>query len=254
MKKCLLLLACTVLPWTLRAHDHIEIGLDPGTPGKLKVISGQVEQLLTHFPLGEVPSYSTYAFPGGAYATVLTFSAFDNTAPPPNGALIRVDILSVSGPDGGAFSFWEVGAETPTWSRASGWTSSPTDKPSLFASEDGTGYGHIHGRAFSTSKAGIYDVTFQAVDTTGRYVTSDPFVVRFTAVNAPQLAIGSEGGNIKLTFTSRANLAYDLQSSTTLKSDSWTTITTLDGSGGTVEFSEPLNNRPRIFYRLVEYQ
>lgn len=253
MKKHLTLLALALTPWTIRAHDHIEIGLD-ATQTQLVRFAGNLGQLMTYFPAGEKPSFDTYAFPGSAFATVLTFSAFDNTAPPPNGALVRIDLFSVDGPDGGSFSFWEVGATSPTWSRPSGWTSTVSDRPSLFASEDETGYGHIHGRAFSVNKAGVYDVTFRAVDTTGAYATSNTFTVRFTAINPPQLAIGSLGGNITLTFTSRANLAYDVQSSTTLQSNSWTTINTLDGTGAQLEFSEPLNNRPKIFYRIVEYQ
>ena len=252
MKTFLILLS--FIPWTLRAHDHLEIGLDAATQTKLTVIAGPTEQLATYFPLGEKPAYDTYAFPGSAYATVLTFSAFDNTAPPPNGALVRIDILSVSGPDGGSFSFWEVGAASPTWTRSSGWTSSPPDHPSFLASDDGTGYGHIHGRVFSTNKPGIFDVTFRAVDTTGAYAGSNTSTIRFTAITPPQLAIGSQGGDIKLTFTSRANLVYDVQSSTTLDAKSWTTISTLDGSGGVIEFTDPLANRPRVFYRRVESQ
>jgi len=253
MKKFLTLFALAITPWTVRAHDHIEIGLDAGQTQLVRV-SGQMEQLMTYFPSGEIPSADTASFSGGAFATVLTFSAFDNTSPPPNGALVRIELISVNGPDDGAFSFWEAGAASPTWARASGWETSSSDQPVLFASEDETGYGHIHGRVFSVNKPGVYDITFRAVDTTGAYASSDTIIIRFTAVNPPQLAIGSQGGNIKLTFTSRANLAYDVQSSTTLQTNSWTTIDTLDGTGGKVEFSEPLNNRPRIFYRIVEYQ
>lgn len=254
MKKHLLVLALAGLPWIAHAHDHIEIGLDTATQSSLSVIAGQPQQLATYFPLGEIPSYDTQSFPGGAFATVLTFSAFDNTSPPPNGAMVRIDLISVSGPAGGSFSFWEAGAASPTWTRSSAWTSSPSDHPSLSASEDGTGYGHIHGRAFSASKPGDYDVTFQAVDTTGSYLPSSTFVIRFTAIQPPQLLISTQNGALNLSFTSRIDLSYDLQSSTTLQSASWTTIGTLDGTGGTVEFSEPLNNRPRIFFRLVEYQ
>ncbi len=254
MKHLPLLTALFLFPQFLSAHDHVEIGLDPSNPSKLKIVATPPAQLATYFPTGEAPSYDTPGFPGKAYATVLTFSAFDNAPPPPNGALVRIDLVAVSGPAGGAFSFWEIGASTPTWQRSSGWNAAPSDQPFLFASEDSTGYGHIHGRAFSFNRAGTYDITFRAVDTTGAYQSSDPIIVRFTAIDPPQLSISSQAGSIHLTFASRADLVYDVQSSTTLQPNSWTTIDTLDGTGGLLDFSEPLNNRPRVFYRLVEYQ
>lgn len=254
MKKLLILLTLASVPLALQAHDHVEIGLDPANASKLKPITLPPAQMATFFPAGEVPSFNTPVFPGNAYATVLTFSAFDNTAPPPAGAMVRIDLVAVSGPSGGKFAFWEVDATTPTWQLASGWSAAPGDAPSFFASEDGTGYGHIHGRVFSTTAPGVYDVTFRAVDASGRYVSSDPFVVRFTAINPPQLRIGTQGTSLRLTFQTRADLVYDLQSSTTLQPGSWSTLSTLDGTGADVEYLDPLNARSRVFYRIVEYR
>lgn len=255
MKNHLLLSALCLTALPLLAHDHIEIGLDAATQSQLAVVAGPSQELATYFPQGEAPSYDTQNFPGAAYASILTFSAFDAySAPPELGAVVRIDVVSVTGPEGGTFSFWEAGATTATFTRASGWTSSPSDAPSFFASEDGTGWGHIHGRVFSTNKPGVYDVTFQAVDATGEYASSNTFTIRFTAITPPQLAINLQGGDIHLSYASRANLSYDVQSSTTLQPNDWTTIETLDGTGGLLEFSEPLGGRPKIFYRLVEYQ
>lgn len=233
------------------AHDHIETRKDPLDPNRLAVV-GKFNQTATYFPLGEAPSFALLNLPGGAYTSELTFSAFDNISPPPGGALVRVDVLSVVGPDGGNFSFWEAGATTPTWRRASGWSES--DRPAIYASEDGSGYGHIHGRAFSMDRAGIYEVTFQAVDELGHHTPSTPFVVQFTAIDPPQLFIAAAGPTLTLSFPSRPDLVYDLQSSTTLDTYNWTTIDTKDGDGGDVEFSDSLDNRPKVFYRLVEYQ
>ncbi len=255
MKKLLLsLLLVSAALLTARAHDHIEVGVDPGNPTRL-AFDGNTSQLATYFPLGEAPSSYLYAFPGGAFASELTFSVEGNVLAQPNPAFVRVEMLAVSGPTGGAFSFWEDGAATPTWTQPAGWAASGGNQPSLAASEDGTGYGHIHGRAFSMSQAGVYDVTFRAVDTTGNYTASAPFVVRFTAILPPQLAISKLGASIKLTFTGRPDLIYDVQSSTTLNANDWTTIgDPLDGTGGILEFTDPIGGRPRAFYRLVEYQ
>lgn len=237
---------------SLRAHDHLEIGFDPLQGNRLAAF-GNLVQKATYFPLGEVPSVALPVFPGGAYATELTFSAFDNIDSPPGDAFVRVKLLAVTGPAGGSFSFWEAGATSPTWTRAPGWTASTGDESSLAASEDSEGYGHIHGRAFSCGKAGVYDVTFQAIDESGHYTASLPFVVRFTAIDPPALALRIQGTQVRLNFTGRDGLTYDVQTSTTLAAGSWSTIDTLDGTGVPLEYAEPHNNRTKVFYRIVEY-
>ena len=256
MKKLILTLFLATTCLLARAHDHIEVRQVPGNPSQLGIIitATNLNPLATYFPLGELPSLDLFAFPGGTYATELTFSAFDSTSATLGSALVRVDLLSVTGPAGGTLSFWEAAASSPTWTRPSGWTSTVSDKPSFLISEDNTGYGHIHGRAFTASKPGTYDVTFQVVDTLGHYTASAPFVVHFTVISPPQLSISKVGASIRLDFTSRANLIYDVQSSTTLHANDWTTIDTLDGTGGALQFTDPISSRPRVFYRLVEYQ
>lgn len=50
-------------------------------------------------------------------------------------------------------------------------------------------------------------------------------------------------------------MVYDVQRSTDLASGIWTTIgDPLDGNGNRLEFQDPLNHRPSVFYRLVEYR
>jgi hypothetical protein len=227
---------------TLRAHDHVEVGLDPAVPARL-ALAGPAAQLALHVPRGEPFSAYLPLFPGGAYATELTFSAEGNTLELAPDALPRVELVSVTGPAGASLSFWEPGATTPTWSRPTGWTAAEGERPSLAVYEDATGYGHIHGRAFSVDAAGVYQVVFRALDETARHAPSLEKTVVFTALDAPQLC-----------FTSRANLSYDLQVSTTLADDDWSTIDFVSGTGGPLEFTDPLAARPRVFYRLVEYR
>lgn len=236
------------------AHDHIEIGFDRATNPNHLAAFGGTSHTATYFPKGETPSSNLPVFPGGTYATELTFSAFDNIDSPPGNVFVRVRVLAVSGPTGGSFSFWEAGAMTPTWTRPSGWSTAAGDQPSIAVSEDENGYGHIHGRVFGFGAVGVYDVTFQAVDDLGNHADGAPFVVRFTVLDPPQLAIAITGQNVQLTFTGREAFLYDIQSSTTLAPGSWTTLDTLDGTGSALEWLEPLANRPRVFYRLVEYR
>lgn len=233
---------------SLSAHEHIDIGPSATNPGQLAAIGPSVETM-TYVPLGE--PFSTYAarFPGGYYAGMLTFSSED-----PDGSLPRVELLSVSGPVDGVFAFWEVNATAPTWSRPSGWIASETDKPSFVTYEDGTGYGHIHGRLFTATRPGDYTVVFRAVDDSGARAPAELKTVVFTVLETPRLTIQVQAGSVRLGFTSRPDLSYDLQVSTTLAADDWTTIDFVGGTGADLEFADALADRPRVFYRLVEYR
>jgi hypothetical protein len=264
MKKLIRLLCFAGTCLLAQAHDHIETRQVPvpGNPSQLEIIATatNLNPIATYFPPGEKPSTDLFAFPGGTYATLLTFSAFESTSATLGDLFVRADILSVTGPAGGTFSFWEAGQPSSAWTLPVGWTASEVDKPSITVSEDESGYGHLHGRVFTTNKPGTYDVTFQVVPYdpnnptyTGPYTASASFVVHFTVIDPPQLSISKVDESVRLAFTSRANLSYDVQSSTTLSATGWTTIDTLDGTGGALEFIEPIANRPRVFYRLVEY-
>lgn len=231
----------------LRAHSHLDVQLS----GNQLVLVGPATETMVYVPPGE--PFSTYApqFPGGHYACELTFSTED-----PDNFTARVQLLSVTGPDGGSFAFWEVGATAPTWARATGWTSTETDRPSLVTYEDGTGYGHIHGRLFTATAPGAYTVVFRAVDDGGQREPSAPKSITINVLATPQLSIRVESGEARLTFASRADLTYDLQVSTDLVHWAGTGVeahTFVSGTGDTIEFDDPLADRPRVFYRLVEY-
>ncbi len=254
MKTLLLHLVSIFWICAASAHDHIEAGLDPTQPGRLTV-EGEFDQIATFFPVGEAPSLALAAFPGGAFANELTFSAFDNTAPPGN-AFVRAEILMVEGPAGGSLSFWNTGETNAAWTRPAGWSASQLDAPGIPISEPGGGgYGHLHGRAFSMDRPGEYKVTFRVVDMFENYANSLPFVIRFTALPAPPMSILWQNNSVRLSFVGREGLNYDVQSTSTLRPDDWVTIgDPLEGEGEVLEFVDPVSGRDRVFYRLVEYQ
>ncbi len=240
-----LLLAATAL---LRAHGHLDVRPDGNQANRL-TLEGSVAETAVYVPPGE--PFSGYAplFPGGYYASELTFSHED-----PDGSLPRSELVSVEGPAGATFAFWEVNATAPTWSRPTGWTAAEGDRPSFAVYEDGSGYGHIHGRLFTTTHPGTYTVTFRAVDENAAYLPSPPLAVTFTVHATPPLALSVVAGQARLTFTSRAGLTYDLQVSTDLAT--WTTVpgrAFISGTGAQIDLTDSIANRPRVFYRLVEY-
>lgn len=246
----LILLSASVL----LAHDHIEIGRDEVEPGRL-AFSDLFFQLALYVPPGVPLSNDSPNFPGGYFANELTFTTETNVLQPATGANPRIEFLSLTGPVGAIFAFWEAGASAPTISIPTGWTTSAEDLRS-FAVVVG-GDNHLHGRVFTATQPGVYQVTFRAIDAAGLYQPTADRTLTFEVLTPPQLRISLHGADVRLTFPSRPGLSYEIQSTTNLAGETWepaTAIDPLDGTGGTLEATEPLGNRQRVFYRLVEYR
>jgi surface-anchored protein len=248
MKKILFMLM--VSSCLLRAHDHIEVGLVPGEESFL-ALAGPGYQLALYVPSGEPFSGYLPQFPGGWHACELTFTTETNALEPADGADPRIEIVSVSGPPGGSFAFWEVGALEPTILLPVGWAGTDASFPVVLA-----GHTHAHGRCFTMDKPGVYTMTFRAVDTNGTLLTSENQTITFNALPAPKLSISAAGGSVSLSFTSRANLNYDLQVCTDLASGVWANVephVSMNGDGRRIDMTDHLAARPQAFYRLVEY-
>lgn len=153
----------------------------------------------------------TYATTGtyvGYIQGSITFTALARTAesgetPSANaaalGSFIELGIVSVTGPDGGQFAFWDTGATTPSFSYASGFSvGSPTatwdlSDPATAGDPGEDPFGHLHGRRLTATAPGSYTVGFQLVDTSSNgtgggpiHTPSDVFYVNFTAVPEPE--------------------------------------------------------------------
>lgn len=148
----------------------------------------------------------------GYYNGNITFVALHNTdaGGPALGSFIQAEIVSVAGPDGGFFGFWEGvdlgGGVTPTFNIATG-SDNLSLRYTLSDASLGAGlpgqdpFGHIHGRRFTASEEGLYTVGFRAVDAsvngTGGgsiHAPSDIVYIQFAAVPEPStFAIGGAG-------------------------------------------------------------
>jgi len=234
----------------LRAHDHVELGLVPGEESFL-ALAGPGYQLALYVPSGEPFSRYLPQFSGGWHACELTFTTETNVLEPADRADPRIEMVSVSGPPGGSFAFWEVGALEPTILLPVGWAGTDASFPVVFAGDT-----HAHGRCFTMDKPGVYTLTFRAVDTTGALLASEAQTITFNALPAPKLSISAAGGSVALSFISRANLNYDLQVCTDLASGIWVNVephVSMNGDGRRIDVTDPLEARPKAFYRLVEY-
>lgn len=124
------------------------------------------------------------------------------------GAFLQYAIVSVEGPSGGSFQFWEEGATVPTFNYSAGYQAGTS--PNLVALSDaslgagapgGDPYGHLHGRRFTTSTSGDYTVGLQLFDTSANGAgggpiqgPSDVLLIRFSSVPEPRtVALGVLG-------------------------------------------------------------
>jgi len=250
MKK--LLLPVLILTTWAHAHDHVEVGQSSQNPSQLG-LDGPGYQLALLVPQHE--PFSGYApnFPGGYFADELTFTTEVSALDPADGSDPVIELVSVTGPAGAFFSFWESGATTPTWSRHSGWNQTESDRPSFPVIL--IGETHAHGRIFTADRPGDYQIIFRARDKNNLFSPSADFTMTFHAQLPPPLSIQIKNGQALISFMSRKFLVYDLQICTDLLANQWINVEGkigIDGNGLKTEHSIPLNY-PRAFFRIVEY-
>jgi hypothetical protein len=173
MKKLLVPLFVTLqLAARAQDHGHLNVGAvgtnqdDPLTFDNAAIfeIAANYVKTLTF------TNSSTYAgyYQGNITLTVLAATA-DHAGPEPDapalGSQIFAQLVSVDGPAGGVFAFWDTGATNPTISLACGSTGTNIFRLSENDGSPGSDpYGHIHGRRFTATKPGIYTVGFRALD------------------------------------------------------------------------------------------
>ena len=250
MKK--LLLPALILTAWVQAHDHVEVGQSSQNPSQLG-LDGPIYQLALFVPQSE--PFSGYApdFPGGYFADELTFTTEVNALDPADGSDPVIELVSVTGPAGAFFSFWESGATTPTWSRFSGWNQTESDRPSFPVILGGET--HAHGRIFTAERPGDYKIVFRSRDKNNLFSPSADFTTTFHAQLPPPLSIRLQDGQALISFISIKYLVYDLQICTDLLANQWINVEGkigIDGNGLKTEHSIPLNY-PRAFFRIVEY-
>lgn len=206
MKKHLLFLAAMAafFPTALRAqvdHGHANAGASGGQ----LIIENYNDFIGFDIAMTYVPL--DYVYPGtgtnltkyaGYYQGNVTFAVLAATGAnggpeanaPALGSYIYLKLVSVDGPDGGSFGFWESGALAPTYSMMAD-ASGGSDLWKLSNNNGVAGsdpFGHIHGRRFSVTAPGTYTVGFQLVDLStngpgGTPVYSSPSQVYYFSFN-----------------------------------------------------------------------
>lgn len=201
----------------------------------------------------------------------ITFSALAVT--PPNGgpvagcaafgSRLAVQVVSVAGPAGGSFAFWEGDGESDlgniTFSVPVGTTNGTH---SLVISEnngepDADPYGHIHGREFTTSAPGTYLVGFRVFDlsTNGAgggpvHSPSDVLLVRFQAGVRIE-SIQTLTNRTLVSFRSPPGISNVLEAADSITSGQWLPAAApLRGNNGLQSFADTNTPSGNRFYRI----
>ncbi len=172
---------------------------------------------------------------------VLSFSSIAGTIPNGGpipghaafGSRLAVQVVSVEGPPGGSFAFWEGDGESDLGVitfRVPVGTKNGTNY--LIISENngepGTDpYGHIHGREFTASAPGTYTVGFRVIDISTNGVgggpiqaPSDLLPVRFQAGLRIE-TIQTSSNRVTVSFRSPTAISNVLEATRSIESGTW---------------------------------
>jgi hypothetical protein len=165
-----------------QAHDHMPCGATSNSPGVMLQYVPEAADFTTNsrFVFSLTAGTTNDPYLGYYYTSDQVFTALaatpNNGGPSPGaaalGTYVQVKLLSVQGPAGASFGFWEtatngVNSTNLTWSVPVPCTNG-TNLIHVSESDGSPGsdpYGHIHGRIYSLTKPGLYTATWQYVDT-----------------------------------------------------------------------------------------
>lgn len=204
---------------------------------------------------GDVVSFTALAALPGNGGPIPGHAAF--------GAQLAVQVVSVEGPPGGSFAFWEGDGESDLGSITFSVPVGATDGTNYFlVSENGGApgtdpYGHIHGREFTTSLQGTYVVGFRVIDLSSNGVDAGPIhspsavlKIRFQAGLQVE-RVQPLAGRVSVSFRSPPGISNVLEAATSLDPGNWSPAATpLRGNNNLqtlIDTNPPTTGR---FYRL----
>jgi len=266
---------------TLRAQSFVTCGaVSTNVGAQLKFVNGASYASSSGYfhPLTFQRFTNHFTGAGGSFrycSTNLLFQALSVKTNPATaaafGAYLGCKILSVAGPAGGVFSFWESSAGWPTYQFPVGGVYDPARSMIEVGNiEAGAGtpggdtFGSIPGRRFSVDKAGEYLVTFQLYDLSKNHPTStnapvqiasDPLTIKFaTTVDLATTRFVKTNNVVTMAFKQSGLTNLYVEAATDL-AGSWTPVAGpfTNAPVGTNLTTMTFTNDPavaNIFYRL----
>jgi hypothetical protein len=248
-------------------HGHLNAGAESQIAGS-KLIFANGQDFATNSLYVKTLTFTngaTYAgyFQGNTTLTVLPatpdFAGPDPFAPA-LGSYIFAQLVSLKGPAGGEFAFWDTGATTPTFSIKSGETGTNLWRLTEADGSPGTDpYGHIHGRRWTLNKPGLYVLGLRLFDLSSNGPDSGPIhaasEILYTyvqaGVNVLSVAL-TANEQPRIRFVAPLGTDWQLEASDSLNPGvAWTPVG--DAVTGSDIIREALDEAPvaqRRFYRL----
>jgi len=179
------------------------------------------------------------------------------------GVQLAVQVVSVSGPPGGSFAFWEGDGESDLGNITFSVPVGTTNGANYLVISENNGepgadpYGHIHGREFTTSLPGTYLVGFRVIDLSTNGVgggpiqsPSDILPVRFQAGLRIE-AIQTFTNRAVISFRSPPGISNQLEAANSFPPTNWQSVGFgLKGNNGLQTLTDTNINNPARFYRL----
>lgn len=255
--------AASVSATRAQDHGHLYVGTVNGS--QLNFDNGT--DFATETGYVNTLSYTNAGTYSGYYVGNITLAVLPATAdfggPFPNspapGAVIYAQLVSVDGPLGGAFGFWDAGALSPSISLGSGTAGTNLWKLSQNDGSPGSDpYGHIHGRRFTATKPGIYTVALRALDlsTNGPgagplHTSSQMLKIYFQAgINLKSVTPAPDG--VHVIFGGKSGFDWQLEGTDRFTtSTNWISIgNPLTGNDTFLEALDPQAPSTNRFYRV----
>ncbi|HEX7860839.1 MAG TPA: hypothetical protein VF773_10960 [Verrucomicrobiae bacterium] len=212
----------------------------------------------------------------GLHLGSLSFTALsatpDTGGPSPGhaalGSFIELQVVSLDGPAGGVFAFWEEDHDTGEPQKefeVPVGTTTGTNSFALSESDASSGsdpYGHIHGRRFTLTHAGLYTIGFRLLDTSlngaanGPIHTPSEIYHFYFRAGPPKPAIHSinrTASEIQLVVDTATTNTYQIETTTELRhtATNWQPFAApVPGTGGVHTFTDTQPNLPSKFYRI----
>jgi hypothetical protein len=241
------LLVVAAKPSLAQSHAHLNAGALSQTQGAPLAFDNGAD-FITNSLYAKGLSFTNSGQFANLYQGNITLTALHATDPfgdpvpggPAPGAFIVAEIVTVSGPVGGEFGFWETNSSSaPVFSIPVGTTNGnfrfDLSEAALGAgTPGGDPFGHIHGRRFTATKPGLYTVGFRLLDVSANGTDGGPihtpsaifpiyFQAGFTLLSLKPAANGAD-----VSFAAPGDSVFTLQFSDDLKD--WTDVQTFNGT------------------------